>query len=230
MPRLMSFSKTTRQVQEGTKDITRRLGWGFLRTNDLLWPVHKCMGFSKGEHPIRLREKPIVVVHTRWQRLDSLIHQPGVFFYNEEQAWKDVEREGFPGKSPAWFVDMFCELNKCERDVLVNRIVFRYQDESVKFFDREHYPEIPSDVAICPICGAGLIIEDIDEWETELGRVTEAGLHIACSQAPDIGSDGWEDWFKWHYNMPYVDWLPVDVTVYKWFDKRYRYDGGPDAA
>lgn len=236
MPRLMSFAKTKRQVQEGTKDITRRLGWDFLSPGDLLWPVHKCMGFRKGECPVKLRDAPIEVIHKRMECLDALLGKKmdPVFscytpFYTEVQAWKEVEREGFPGQSPAWFVEMFCELNKCERDVLVNRIVFRYQDESVKFFDRDHYPEIPAEVAICPKCEAGLIIEDIDEWESETGRVTEGGLHIACSKAPDIGSRNWEDWFSWHYDMPYVYWLPVDVTVYKWFDKRYRYDaGGPD--
>ena len=56
------------------------------------------------------------------------------------------------------------------------------------YFDKENpseIPVIPPDVAVCPICKASLVIEDIDEWETETGRVTEAGFHIDCSTAPD---------------------------------------------
>lgn len=242
MPRLISFSKTKRPIQEGTKDITRRLGWDFLEPAVQLWPVHKCMGFQKGDGPIRLREKPIVVTDTRKELLNSLLsyklpitsyhtHHPDLLFYSEAEAWNDVEREGFPGKSPEWFVTMFCELNKCEQDTLVNRIVFRYQDMHVKFVDRKNLPAVPRDVAVCPICDAGLIIEDIDEWESETGRVTYCGLHVACSKAPEIDSKGWLEWFKWHYNMPYVDWLPVDDVVYRWFNKHYRYDdGGSDEA
>lgn len=92
-------------------------------------------------------------------------------------------------------------------------------------FDKDNpseIPTIPTDVAVCPICNAPLVIDDIDEWETKTGRVTETGLHIECSTAPAIGSSRWERWFGWHYAMPYVDWLPVDDKVFRWFDKNYR--------
>ena len=93
------------------------------------------------------------------------------------------------------------------------------------YFDKENpkeTPAIPAKVAVCPICGAPVVIEDIDEWETETGRVTSCGFHINCSTEPDIDSDEWDDWFKSHWSMPYVDWLPVEMRVYRWFDRCYR--------
>lgn len=83
-------------------------------------------------------------------------------------------------------------------------------------------PEIPINLAVCPICDQPLIIEDIDEWHTGTGRVTEGGFHITCSSQPDFDSDDFDEWIDWHYSMPYVDWLPVQIKVYRWFDKRFR--------
>ena len=41
---------------------------------------------------------------------------------------------------------------------------------------------------------------------------------------PDIDSKKWREWFNWHYDMPYVDWLPVDGDVEKWLEENYRFD------
>ena len=91
------------------------------------------------------------------------------------------------------------------------------------YFDKEsEVPTIPANVAICPICKAPVIIEDIDEWETKTGRVTQSGFHIDCSTEPDIDSIEWNDWFDSHWSTPYIDWLPVEIRVYRWFDERYR--------
>lgn len=91
----------------------------------------------------------------------------------------------------------------------------------------EEIPEVPPEVAVCQICGSRLVIVDIDEWwegneDEDDGRVTDAGLHINCVTEPDIDSDEWWEWHKWHWSMPYVDWLPVSQVVYRWFDKHYR--------
>lgn len=99
---------------------------------------------------------------------------------------------------------------------------------TVVYVDSDHPPLIPSTVAVCPKCGANLVIEDIDEWETETGRVTEAGFHINCSTEPDVDSDEWHSWWNWHWSMPYVDWLPITAVVYKWFDAHYRVKEGND--
>ena len=83
---------------------------------------------------------------------------------------------------------------------------------------------VPRKVAVCPICGAGIVVEDVDEWETETGRVTECGLHINCSTAPNIISDDPDDWYRWHWNMPYVDWLPLYPRVLAGVNGNYRVD------
>ena len=96
------------------------------------------------------------------------------------------------------------------------------------YFDKDEpaqIPEIPKSIAVCPICKQHLIIEDIDEWEVGTGRVTESGLHITCVTQPDWEDDDWEDWVRGHFSMPYVDWLPVQAVVYRWFDGRYRLKG-----
>lgn len=91
-----------------------------------------------------------------------------------------------------------------------------------EYFDRDNPPEIPESIAVCPKCEAGLIIDDIDEYDPDTGQVTEAGFHINCSTVPDPDSKGVDEWWNWHFDMPYVDWLPVKKRVYTWFDSRYR--------
>lgn len=92
----------------------------------------------------------------------------------------------------------------------------------MKTINRSKLPEIPQEIAVCPICGEPIVIDDIDEWESETGRVTECGLHINCVTEPDDPND--HNWWNWHYQMPYVDWLPVQQRVYQWFDQNFRID------
>lgn len=94
----------------------------------------------------------------------------------------------------------------------------------MQLFDRDNPPEIPESVAVCPICGAPIVIQDIDAWESETGRVTEDGFKIDCSTEPDEddNEDDWDDFLSSHWSMPYVDWLPLTMRVYKWFDSNYR--------
>ena len=47
--RRMSFSMTEPQFRDGSKDVTRRLGWKFLKPGDRIMGVRKCMGLAKGE-------------------------------------------------------------------------------------------------------------------------------------------------------------------------------------
>lgn len=66
---------------------------------------------------------------------------------------------------------------------------------------------IPTTVAVCPHCQGQLYLE-VDEWDTETGIPTEAGVHVSCVN--DEESPGL------HYQMPYVWWLPLEMTVYQW--------------
>ena len=83
---------------------------------------------------------------------------------------------------------------------------------------------VPESIAVCPVCGKEIIIEDVDEWDAENGCVTETGLHFTCSTEPDIDSEDWDRWFNIHYNMPYVDWLPLQDRVWMWFNANFRVD------
>lgn len=92
----------------------------------------------------------------------------------------------------------------------------------MKYLDPHKWYEFPHNVAVCPKCGAGVVVGDFDEWETETGRVTETGFHIDCISEPDEDDPDYDDWFNWHWSMPYVDWLPLEVDLYQWFDARFR--------
>lgn len=111
MPRNMSFSLTTEQFLDGSKTVTRRRGWKFLKVGDIVCGVRKGMGLKKGEKVERLGL--IEIISTRWEPLAAITAE-------------DVLREGFPGKSPKWFVDMFCEANRCGAGTSVNRIEFKH--------------------------------------------------------------------------------------------------------
>ena len=70
MPRNISFAMTTQQVQDRTKDVTRRFGWWFLKPGDKLCGVKKAMGLKKGEQIERLCN--IEVVSVRSEPLDAI--------------------------------------------------------------------------------------------------------------------------------------------------------------
>lgn len=90
--RLMSFALTTSQLLDGSKTVTRRVGWANLKPGDRLRAVRKAMGLKPGEKVDVLAE--IEVVSVRRERLD---------FINKA----DCIAEGFPHLTPAQFVEMF---------------------------------------------------------------------------------------------------------------------------
>jgi len=100
----MSFSLTTPQMLDGSKDVTRRLGWRFLRPCDLLWAVEKAQGLKKGQHVKRLGK--IWVRSIRREPLSKITK-------------RECIREGFPRLSPAGFVRMFCEANHCRPTTMI---------------------------------------------------------------------------------------------------------------
>lgn len=108
--RLISFFLTTPQFLNGTKDVTRRLGWKNVKPGDRLMAVRKAQGLKKGEHPERLGE--IEVVASARIPLWAI-------------GFPDCHREGFPELEPEGFIQMFCEKMGCSRDTIVTRIEFR---------------------------------------------------------------------------------------------------------
>ena len=105
----MSFALTERQLLDGTKTVTRRLGWRKLKPGDEAVAVRKCMGLAKGE-----RQQVLGRIRVKSARQEPL----------DEITLEDVAREGFPDMSVTWFIDMFCRAMKCKPGTLVTRIEF----------------------------------------------------------------------------------------------------------
>lgn len=93
MPRLISFSMTEPQFLDGSKTVTRRMGWLRLKAGDRLMAVRKAMGLKKGEKAHRLGLIEVVSVR-------------------RETLWKitkdECRREGFPEMTPRQFIVFFC--------------------------------------------------------------------------------------------------------------------------
>jgi len=113
--RHMSFMLTTEQYGARTKDVTRRIGWAFLKPGDVVMGVVKSQGLKKGEKVEKLH--PFHVRANNPERLDSLLRYPN-------QARGELRREGFPLMTPGDFITMFCRHNRCEPSRIINRITF----------------------------------------------------------------------------------------------------------
>lgn len=108
--RNMSFSMTTPQFLDGSKDVTRRFGWWFLKPGDRVRAVEKAMGLKKGE---KMKVLGIIeIIDTRKEPLDAMLED-------------DCSREGFPHYTPGMFIDMLCEHYNVTKAAEVNRIVFK---------------------------------------------------------------------------------------------------------
>jgi hypothetical protein len=121
--RNMSFALTTAQILDGSKTVTRRLGWLHLAVGDQLRPVRKCMGLRPGER-IDVLRGPITVVSVRREPLRAMLD-------DLDYGFAECVREGFgmhPDYSwPSAFVDMFCATHKgCTPDTIITRVEFAF--------------------------------------------------------------------------------------------------------
>lgn len=123
MARRMSFSMTEAQLVEGSKDVTRRLGWQNTREGERLVAVRKAMGLRKGERQIELGS--ICVRRVSRERLDTITAD-------------EVRREGFPSLTPDEFVSTFCMANGCLPAAMVTRIEFTFTPR-----ERDRHPDGP---------------------------------------------------------------------------------------
>jgi hypothetical protein len=108
----MSFHLTTRQVRERSKTVTRRNGWRRARVGQVVQPIVKGQGLKKGEHVERIGG-PIRFVDVRREPLNAITPE-------------DVALEGFPGMTPAAFVELYRRANGGAADQIVTRIEFEY--------------------------------------------------------------------------------------------------------
>lgn len=125
--RNISFALTTTQIMEGTKTVTRRLGWLHLKPGDQLRPVRKCMGLRPGEKLDVLRD-PITVVDVRREPLRAMLD-------DLDYGFADCVLEGFgmhpDYRYPSAFVAMFCATHRgCTPETVVTRIAFTYHQEA----------------------------------------------------------------------------------------------------
>lgn len=109
--RNMSFSLTTGPFRAHTKIVTRRLGWWNVTPGEVICGIERGMGLKKGEKIVRMGM--IEVIECGGEPLQA-ITQPEVIL------------EGFPDWSPEQFVEFFCQANKVQPTVMVNRILFRH--------------------------------------------------------------------------------------------------------
>jgi len=90
--------------------------------------------------------------------------------------------------------------------------------------DADHVFKFDPAKIACPICGAP-IVGHFEAWEkTEDGNWQGAEhIKLDCTWEPDINSDEWEDWFESHWSTPYIDWLPLEIRLGEYINKKYRF-------
>lgn len=115
--RNISFSLTEAQFLDLTKDVTRRLGWKFLKPGARLMGCRKCMGLKPGESIVRLGE--IEVVSVRREPLNRMTADAS---YGHAEAI----REGFPEMTGGQFVEMFTSHMKAMPETEITRIEFKH--------------------------------------------------------------------------------------------------------
>lgn len=120
--RNMSFALTTSQIVDGTKTVTRRLGWLVLKPGDQIRPVRKCMGLKPGEK-LDVLSGPLTIVSIRREPLRAMTD-------DLDYGFKECALEGFADHPdyqwPSEFVSMFCATHKgCTPDTIVTRIEFK---------------------------------------------------------------------------------------------------------
>jgi ribosomal protein S27AE len=136
----MSFSMTTEAYRDYWKDVTRRLGWSFLKVGDVFMGVEQAQGLKKGEHVVRLH--PSRVVAEFWQPLEAIESYPN-------EGRDECAREAFPGMTGREFVDMFTAANRCRRDEPVHRIEFEHECPECEGSGIGRFPER----YVCQRCG-----------------------------------------------------------------------------
>lgn len=89
----------------------------------------------------------------------------------------------------------------------------------------DDFVDIPIYIATCPKCGGSLRAQ-FEAWEatgkSNRWRCEEAKLE--CENEPDIDDPELMEWLNWHYDMPYVDWLPLETRMTRWINRRYWFD------
>lgn len=154
MPRQMSFSKTIGPFLRGEKTVTRRLGWLFLRADDLFEAIEHSFRNGPGRYcgdcdrffcesrlgPVETAGDGCIVQHGACPQCSRNLARNGkarmprilglcrVVSVRREPlsaiTRRDVAREGFPGLSPRGFMQLFSGERKPDPSIMVTRIEF----------------------------------------------------------------------------------------------------------
>lgn len=119
--RNISFALTTPQFIDGSKDVTRRLGWLFAKPGMILCAVKKSQGLKPGEKIERLGYIELIDV-----RREMLGRMTADIYY----GYRETAREGFPVPhrlaDPFKFIQFFCDSHKdCTPQTEITRIEFK---------------------------------------------------------------------------------------------------------
>lgn len=130
--RNISFAKTTQQIREARKWVTRRHGtWKSLEPGTVLMGVVKGMGLPKGAKVEQIR--PIRVTAVRLEPLQLLdCGHAGVSTLGRSGACygcTEAMLEGFPDLTGSGFLRRFVDGFACSRSAIVTRIEFEYADD-----------------------------------------------------------------------------------------------------
>ena len=116
--RRMSFSHAAPEVRARMKTVTRRLGWRFLKPNDLIQAVDKARGSRSREAARRL-----AILRVRDVRIEPLARLIESARYAEDE----LPREGYPCWSRDDFITRFLRRHRLTTvDIDVTRIEFEY--------------------------------------------------------------------------------------------------------
>ena len=111
--RNMSFSKTTEQVRNKTKTVTRRFAWWNLKPGDRVMSVEKSQGLKRGEKVVPIWA--IEIVSAKGEQVQDIRCKPN-----------DLILEGFPDLPADEFINLLCKGTGKTDTSPVNRIEFKY--------------------------------------------------------------------------------------------------------
>lgn len=116
--RNISFSMTKDQFRDGSKDVTRRMGWWDAERGWMLQGCEKCQGLGPGGKIAKMGV--IWLVGAREEPLDLMIR-------NRAYGMEECRREGFPDMTPMEFVRFFIAGHKgATLDSMIMRLEFRH--------------------------------------------------------------------------------------------------------
>lgn len=120
MPNISCFL-TQRQVRDGSKDVTRRLGksWLKIQPGRIVTIIVKGQGLKKGEKVQRIRDARIVKVNP--EPLCAIR-----YYRTLPDGRTEMAREGFPELSADEFICMFMKHMDCSPEEMLARIEWEY--------------------------------------------------------------------------------------------------------